>query len=107
MKKLMQSTTRGTREHDRIVAVNMVRINGFTVQMVANAFSVDRSTVHDWLNAYARDGLDGLVDDARPGRPPFVPRAELVAIVGDTKRFTIYEFVELVKTTVNRTHVAY
>ena len=74
----------------------MVRINGFAIQVVADILCVDRGTVHNWLDAYARNGLDGLVDDARPGRPPFVPRAELEVMVGDTKRFTAYEFVEMV-----------
>ncbi len=58
---------------------------------------IDHGTVSDWLDAYARNGLDSLADDARPGRPPFVPRAELEKIVGGAKRFTAYEFVELVE----------
>ena len=28
--------THGAREHDRVVAVNMVRINGFAIQVVAD-----------------------------------------------------------------------
>ena len=43
------------------------------------------------------EGLDGLADDARPGRPPLVPRAKLERIVDGVKRSTAYEFVELVK----------
>ena len=46
--------TRGAREHDRIVAVNMVRIKGYTVQAAADILCVDRGTVHNWLDAYAR-----------------------------------------------------
>ena len=89
--------TRGTREYARIVAVNIVRVRGSTVQAAADTLGVDRSTIHDWLGAYTREGLDGLVDDPRPGRPTIVSRDELEDIVGNIKRFTTYEFVELVE----------
>ena len=61
--------TRGTCEYARVVAVNMVRIKGFAASVAADALGVDRGTVSDWLDAYDRDGLDGLADNARPGRP--------------------------------------
>ena len=96
--------TRGTREYARIVAVNMVRIRGSTIQEAADTLGVNRSTIHDWLNAYARDGLDGLVDDERPGRPPFVSRAKLEGIVGDIKQLTTHEFVEMLE---RKTNVKY
>ena len=79
------------------MAVNTVRIKGFGVLVAADALGVDRGTVSEWLDAYDRYGLDGLADDARPGRLHFVPRAELERIVGGAKRFTAYEFVELVE----------
>ena len=96
--------TRGTREYARVVAVNMVHVNRQSPTFAAKMLGVDRGTVSDWLDAYARNGLDGLADDARPGRPPLVPRAKLEKIVGDSKRFTAYEFVELVE---RRTGVKY
>ncbi|MCE2509090.1 MAG: hypothetical protein J4G04_07345 [Nitrosopumilaceae archaeon] len=37
--------TRSTREYARVVAVNMVRVKGFTVSAVAAALGVDRGTV--------------------------------------------------------------
>ena len=78
--------TWGTREYARVVAVNMVRVKGFAVSVVADALGVDRGTVSDWLDAYDRKGLDGLADDARPGRPPFVSREQLERIIGGAKR---------------------
>ena len=63
--------TRGTREYARVVAVNMVHVNGQSPTFAAEMLGVDRGTVSDWLDAYDREGLDGLADDARPGRPPF------------------------------------
>ena len=96
--------TRGTREYARVVAVNMVRVNRQSPIFAAKMLGVDRGTVSDWLGAYDRNGLDGLADDARPGRPPFVPRKQLEKIIGDTKRLAAYEFVELVE---KRTGVKY
>ena len=61
--------TRGTREYARVVAVNMVRVNRQGPTFAAKMLGVDRGTVSDWLDAYARNGLDGLADDARSGRP--------------------------------------
>ena len=82
----------------------MVRIKKYAIFEAASVLGIDRGTVSDWLNAYDCDGLDGLADDARPGRPPFVPRDQLEKIIGDTKRFTAYRFVELVE---KRTDVKY
>ena len=96
--------TRGTRKYARIVAVNMVRVNKQSPTFAANMLGVDRGTVSGWLDAYDRKGLDGLADDARPGRPPFVPRDQLRKIIGGAKRFTAYRFVELVE---KRTGVKY
>ena len=59
--------TRSTCEYTRIVAVNMVRVNRQSPIFTAKMLGVDRGTVSDWLDAY-REGLDGLADDARPGR---------------------------------------
>ena len=91
-------------EYARIAAVNMVLNKNISADTVADGFCVSRGTVYAWLAAYERDGLDGLADDARPGRPPFVPRDKLKKIIGGAKRFTAYGFVELVE---KRTGVKY
>jgi transposase len=96
--------TRGTRKYARIVAVNMVRVNRQSPIFAANMLGVDRGTVSGWLDAYDRKGLDGLADDARPDRPPFVPRDQMRRIIGGAKRFTTYRLVELVE---KRTGVKY
>ncbi|MBI1658857.1 MAG: helix-turn-helix domain-containing protein [Thaumarchaeota archaeon] len=75
----------------------MVRAKGFAASATADALGLDRGTVSDWLDAYDHNGLDGLADDARPSRPPLVPRTKMEKIVGGAKWFTAYEFVELVK----------
>ena len=75
----------------------MIHVNGKSPTFAAKMLCVDRGTISDWLDAYDHKGLDGLADDARPGRLPFVPRDRMEKMIGDTKRFTAYEFVELVK----------
>ncbi len=87
--------TKSATQHARIVAVNMVRIKGYTISAAADVLGVDRSTIYDWLNAYDHKGLDGLADGARPGRPSFVPRHTLENIINGVKRFTAYGFVKL------------
>ena len=88
---------KNAREHARIMAVKMVRVHGLTMLVAASILDVNRGTVSDWIKAYDSEGLDGLVDDARPGRPPFVTRDELEKIIVEANRLTVYEFVELVK----------
>ncbi len=87
--------TKSTTQYARIVAVNMVRIKGYTISAAADVLGVDRSTIYDWLNVYDHKGLDGLADGARPGRPSFVPRHTLENIINNTKQFTAYGFVKL------------
>ncbi len=87
--------TKSTTQYARIVAVNMVRIKGYTISAAADVLGVDRSTICDWLNVYDHKGLDGLADGARPGRPSFVPRHTLENIINGAKQFTAYGFVKL------------
>lgn len=47
----------------------MVRVHELTMLTAASMLDVDRGNVSDWIKAYDSKGLDGLVDDARPGRP--------------------------------------
>ena len=102
--EMKDALKRAKNEYARIAAVNMVLNKNVSVDTVADGFCVSRGTVYAWLAAYDRDGLDGLVDDARPGRPPFVPRAQLEKMVDGAKRFTALGFVELVE---KRTGVKY
>lgn len=78
------------------MTVNVVRVNGQNTTFAAKMLGVDSDTVSGWLDAYARNDLNGLADDT-PGRLPFVLRADLEKIVGGAKRFTAYEFGRLVE----------
>ena len=71
--------TKDTRTYTSIMAVNLIRVKESTA---ADLLGVDRGTVGNWLAAYDDKRLDGLVDETRSGRPPFVPRKELKKMVG-------------------------
>ena len=48
---------------------------GQSLNQLAAFFAVRYATVHGWLTAWHTDGLAGLREGARPGRPPKLPPA--------------------------------
>lgn len=48
---------------------------GQTVNQLAAFFAVRYATVHDWLTAWRDQGLAGLLEGHRTGRPPKLPLA--------------------------------
>jgi len=59
---------------------------GYRVDQLADIFAVDRDTVSGWLTAWERDGLMGLHDNPRPGRPRRMTEEELVALEQDLEQ---------------------
>ncbi len=60
---------------------------GYTINQISEILDVQRDTVTRWLNAWQRDGLDGLADKARAGRPSVYDdqdRERLQALVAET-----------------------
>jgi transposase len=47
---------------------------GKTPSEVADEQSVSCKTVHKWRNRFVESGVDGLLDEQRPGRPPTLDR---------------------------------
>ena len=86
------------------MAVSVAHADWSSPTFAAKMLGADCGAVSGWLGAYDHKGPDGLADDARPGRPPLVPRDKMQKIVGDTKRFTAYEFVGMVE---KKTEVKY
>ena len=95
--KVVPRQTRGMCKYARVVAVNMVHVSRQNLVFAAKMLGIDRGTVSGWLDAYPRNGLDGLTDDVKSGRCPFMSRDKLEKIVGDVKRFAAYEFFEAVE----------
>src|SRR3977135_1229714 len=52
----------------RILAIAMV-LDGHARLLAAQACGMDRQTLRDWGIRYNEDGVDGLADRPRPGRP--------------------------------------
>lgn len=48
---------------------------------IARQLGVSRQTVTTWRQRYATDGVDGLLDRARTGRPTTVDEGEIVASI--------------------------
>jgi transposase len=59
---------------------------GYRISQLADIFAVDRDTVSGWLTAWEQEGLMGLHDDARPGRPRRVTEEELVALENELEQ---------------------
>ena len=55
--------------------------SGKTVNELAATFEVNRDTVRDWFDSWERDGVRGLTDKARTGKPPILTPAEQVQAV--------------------------
>ena len=56
------------RQASRILAIAMV-LDGFSREEAARLCGMDRQTLRDWVHRYNKEGLDGLADRARSGRP--------------------------------------
>ena len=52
----------------RLLALAAIR-DGMSRQVAARIGGMDRQTLRDWVHAFNKFGLDGLVNDTSPGRP--------------------------------------
>lgn len=66
---------------ERILLVRRVRINGEEAAGVAEKeFHRSRWWAYKWLKRFDTDGLDGLKNQPRSGRPPEVPEKKMLQI---------------------------
>ena len=70
----------------RIVAVNMVAVQGQRVDDVAQSLMMSDDWVRQWVDRYESGGLDALRDRPRAGRPPKVEADKLAKIVAKASR---------------------
>lgn len=49
---------------------------GFQIDQISDCFDVDRDTVSSWFNRWESQGLKGLSDQPRSGRPPSLEQAD-------------------------------
>jgi transposase len=57
------------RARNRAQAV-LLSARGYSIARLRDIFEVRRDTVSGWLDRWERDGIAGLMDEARSGRPP-------------------------------------
>ena len=60
----------------RALAIAMV-IDGYPRATAAELAGMDRQTLRDWVHRFNAEGLEGLSDRPRPGRPPFLSAAQM------------------------------
>ncbi|WP_395111388.1 IS630 family transposase [Actinomadura sp. SCN-SB] len=77
-------------EYDRSVAARaqivLWRAEGRSVAEIARMSGATRPTVYKWLDRYESSGLDGLIDQDRPGRPRGIPESVRSRVVALTRR---------------------
>lgn len=66
LKKLARREVGRVSERIRMVLLSS---RGYTVQQIAEVFEVDEATVRGWLSRYEAEGVNGLKDRPRSGRP--------------------------------------
>ncbi|WP_198968555.1 helix-turn-helix domain-containing protein, partial [Saccharolobus islandicus] len=71
MENLVQAyeEEKDARIKERILAVKMHIVDGMKEIEVARVLNKGYSTVRLWINKYKKEGLDGLRDKPRSGRP--------------------------------------
>jgi transposase len=64
-----------TRRTRRLLAIAMV-LDGASRATAAQSCAMDRQTLRDWVHRFNADGLAGLSDRLRPGRPSSLSAAQ-------------------------------
>ena len=65
----------------RLLALAMV-LDGASRTAAAEAAGMDRQTLRDWVHRYNAEGVEGLRDRPRPGRPPRLSAAQMAELAG-------------------------
>jgi transposase len=73
--------TKDTRQARRLLAIAMV-VDGASREEAAQACGMDRQTLRDWVHRYNGEGVEGLMDKARPGRPAQLDETQLQELDG-------------------------
>ena len=68
--------TTDTYQARRLLALALV-VDGASRTAAARAAGMERQTLRDWVHRYNAEGVEGLCDRARSGRPPRLSEAQL------------------------------
>jgi transposase len=55
-------------------------LDGMSREAAAGAAGMDRQTLRDWVHRFNAEGVDGLRDQPRPGRPAWLSEGEQAAL---------------------------
>ncbi len=73
--------TKDSKQARRLLALAMV-LDGVPRTAAARACGMDRQTLPDWVHRYNAEGIEGLCDRARSGRPLQLSAAQLAELDG-------------------------
>jgi len=54
----------------------ILRKEGKSLDFISGSVQIPKTTVHDWLKRLESEGLDGLIDNSRPGRPSWLSQKQ-------------------------------
>src|SRR6516165_1164892 len=77
--RMAASQTRDGATARRILALALV-MEGSSRSAAARSCGMDRQTLRDWVHRYNAEGLAGLSDRHRSGRPPRLTAAQLAEL---------------------------
>ncbi len=80
VERLAHSRTSPARLVERTRVV-LAAVDGERVSAIAERFHVTAATVYLWLHRFTNDGLAGLADQPRQGRPPTYTREQVSIVV--------------------------
>lgn len=82
------SNTKDTRKYRRAMII-LLSNEGYPVSKLTSLFTLSDKKVRYWIDRYEREGIDGLSDKPRSGRPPKVKeeiRESLLEVVRQSPR---------------------
>ena len=62
---------------ERLKAVRFVLVSGYSIDDATEAYCVTAQCIKNWVQWYKDDGIDGLRDLPRNGRPASIPMEKL------------------------------
>ena len=93
---------------ERILLIRRILEDKKYIEDVAKELYRSRAWAYKWYKRYNEDGLDGLKDKERSGRPPDVPKEIMVKIQKElTDSNTGWDFRQVMDLIYNKTGVRY
>jgi transposase len=64
----------------------LLSAQGYPIKRLAEIFFVDRETITNWLNRFDQDGLEGLENKPRPGRPRSIDPTDETKVLHEVRQ---------------------